>query len=43
MATDAVIAPELVQPLVSAAADRSFNRITIDGDAGSCRRPWRCR
>ena len=35
MATDAVIAPELVQPLVSAAADRSFNRITIDGDTST--------
>ncbi len=31
VATDAVIAPELLQPLVRDAADHSFNRITIDG------------
>jgi glutamate N-acetyltransferase/amino-acid N-acetyltransferase len=35
MATDAVIAPALMQPLVRAAADRSFNRITIDGDTST--------
>ncbi|NDY89999.1 bifunctional glutamate N-acetyltransferase/amino-acid acetyltransferase ArgJ [Ideonella livida] len=35
VATDAVIAPELVQPLVKAAADASFNRITIDGDTST--------
>ncbi|MDH4051681.1 MAG: bifunctional glutamate N-acetyltransferase/amino-acid acetyltransferase ArgJ [Rubrivivax sp.] len=35
MATDAVIAPGLMQPLVRAAADRSFNRITIDGDTST--------
>jgi len=35
LATDAVIAPELVQPLVREAADRSFNRITIDGDTST--------
>ena len=32
VATDAVIAPELLRPLLKEAADRSFNRITIDGD-----------
>ena len=35
VATDAVIAPGLLQPLVSDAADRSFNRITIDGDTST--------
>lgn len=35
IATDAAIAPELLQPLVSEAADRSFNRITIDGDTST--------
>jgi glutamate N-acetyltransferase/amino-acid N-acetyltransferase len=35
VATDAVIAPELLQPLVQAAADASFNRITIDGDTST--------
>jgi glutamate N-acetyltransferase/amino-acid N-acetyltransferase len=35
VATDAVLAPELVQPLVKAAADASFNRITIDGDTST--------
>jgi glutamate N-acetyltransferase / amino-acid N-acetyltransferase len=35
VATDAVIAPELVQPLVKRAADASFNRITIDGDTST--------
>ena len=35
MATDAVLAPGLLQPLVRAAADRSFNRITIDGDTST--------
>ena len=35
IATDAVIAPELLQPLVREAADRSFNRITIDGDTST--------
>ncbi len=35
VATDAVIAPELLQPLVRDAADHSFNRITIDGDTST--------
>jgi glutamate N-acetyltransferase/amino-acid N-acetyltransferase len=35
VATDAVIAPALMQALVREAADRSFNRITIDGDTST--------
>lgn len=35
IATDAVIAPALVQQLVREAADESFNRITIDGDTST--------
>ena len=35
MATDAVIAPALLQPLLREAADASFNRITIDGDTST--------
>ena len=35
IATDAVIAPALMQPLVTHAADHSFNRITIDGDTST--------
>ncbi|TDP63376.1 bifunctional glutamate N-acetyltransferase/amino-acid acetyltransferase ArgJ [Roseateles toxinivorans] len=35
MATDAVIAPALLQSLVTQAADQSFNRITIDGDTST--------
>ncbi len=35
VATDAVVAPELLQPLVREAADRSFNRITVDGDTST--------
>ena len=35
MATDAVIDPALLQGLVTEAADRSFNRITIDGDTST--------
>jgi glutamate N-acetyltransferase/amino-acid N-acetyltransferase len=35
IATDAVIAPHLMQELVREAADRSFNRITIDGDTST--------
>ena len=35
MATDAVIAPALLQPLLQEAADASFNRITIDGDTST--------
>jgi glutamate N-acetyltransferase/amino-acid N-acetyltransferase len=35
VATDAVLAPGVAQTLVRAAADRSFNRITIDGDTST--------
>jgi glutamate N-acetyltransferase / amino-acid N-acetyltransferase len=35
MATDAVIAPALLQPLLQEVADLSFNRITIDGDTST--------
>jgi len=35
VATDAVIAPALMQHLVKEAADDSFNRITIDGDTST--------
>ena len=35
VATDAAIAPELLQPLVAEAAHRSFNRITVDGDTST--------
>ncbi|KQU71144.1 MULTISPECIES: bifunctional glutamate N-acetyltransferase/amino-acid acetyltransferase ArgJ [unclassified Rhizobacter] len=35
VATDAVIAPTLMQSLVREAADLSFNRITIDGDTST--------
>lgn len=35
VATDAVIAPALMQALVREAADKSFNRITIDGDTST--------
>jgi glutamate N-acetyltransferase/amino-acid N-acetyltransferase len=35
VATDAVIAPSLMQALVREAADHSFNRITIDGDTST--------
>ncbi len=35
IATDAVIAPALLQQLVQDAADASFNRITIDGDTST--------
>jgi glutamate N-acetyltransferase/amino-acid N-acetyltransferase len=35
IATDAVIAPALLQPLLTEAADLSFNRITIDGDTST--------
>jgi len=35
MATDAVIAPRLMDELVRETADRSFNRITIDGDTST--------
>ncbi len=35
VATDAVLAPALMQGLVREAADQSFNRITIDGDTST--------
>ena len=35
IATDARIAPALVQPLARALADASFNRVTIDGDTST--------
>ena len=35
VATDAVIAPALLQPLLREVADASFNRITIDGDTST--------
>jgi glutamate N-acetyltransferase/amino-acid N-acetyltransferase len=35
VATDAAIAPALMQGLTQLAADRSFNRITIDGDTST--------
>ena len=35
VATDAVVAPALMPGLVREAADRSFNRITIDGDTST--------
>jgi len=35
VATDAVVDPALLQPLVKQAADASFNRITIDGDTST--------
>ena len=35
IATDAVIAPTLLQPLLADAAAQSFNRITIDGDTST--------
>ncbi|MBS0446488.1 MAG: bifunctional glutamate N-acetyltransferase/amino-acid acetyltransferase ArgJ [Proteobacteria bacterium] len=35
VATDAAIAPALLQPLLAEAADRSFNRITVDGDTST--------
>jgi glutamate N-acetyltransferase/amino-acid N-acetyltransferase len=35
IATDAAVAPELLQTLTQRTADRSFNRITIDGDTST--------
>ena len=35
VATDAVVAPALLQTLVREAADQSFNRVTIDGDTST--------
>lgn len=35
VATDACIAPEILQTLVRPVADQSFNRITIDGDTST--------
>ncbi len=35
LATDACLAPDLVQPLCRELADRSFNRVTVDGDTST--------
>ena len=35
LATDAAIAPALLQPLVTRLAEQSFNRVTIDGDTST--------
>ena len=35
VATDAAVSPELLQRLVAHAADKSFNRITVDGDTST--------
>lgn len=35
LATDAAIAPELLQPLALALAEGSFNRVTVDGDTST--------
>ena len=35
MATDACIAPELMQPLARQLAEGSFNRVTVDGDTST--------
>jgi len=35
IATDAVLAPSLLEPLLEEAAERSFNRITVDGDTST--------
>src|SRR3546814_13294142 len=35
LATDAGIAPELLQDMVRSIADLSFNRITVDGDTST--------
>jgi glutamate N-acetyltransferase/amino-acid N-acetyltransferase len=35
IATDACLAPALLQPLAKALADASFNRITVDGDTST--------
>lgn len=35
LATNAAIAPELLQPLVTELAEGSFNRVTIDGDTST--------
>jgi glutamate N-acetyltransferase/amino-acid N-acetyltransferase len=35
IATDACVAPHLLQPLAKALADASFNRITVDGDTST--------
>jgi glutamate N-acetyltransferase/amino-acid N-acetyltransferase len=35
VATDAAVAPSLLQQLVREAADESFNRITVDGDTST--------
>jgi glutamate N-acetyltransferase/amino-acid N-acetyltransferase len=35
IATDAALAPELLRPLLVAAVEKSFNRITVDGDTST--------
>ncbi len=35
IATDAAVAPDLLRSLVAAAAARSFNRVTVDGDTST--------
>jgi glutamate N-acetyltransferase/amino-acid N-acetyltransferase len=35
IATDAAVAPGFLQPALKAAADRSFNQITVDGDTST--------
>src|SRR5690606_4269839 len=35
LATDAAIAPELLESMTRQIADRSFNRITVDGDTST--------
>ncbi|MEN9539015.1 MAG: bifunctional ornithine acetyltransferase/N-acetylglutamate synthase protein, partial [Pseudomonadota bacterium] len=35
LATDACIAPDLLQPLAKALAEASFNRVTVDGDTST--------
>ncbi|MCA0175183.1 MAG: bifunctional glutamate N-acetyltransferase/amino-acid acetyltransferase ArgJ [Proteobacteria bacterium] len=35
IATDAVVAPELLHPLLRDVADETFNRITVDGDTST--------
>ncbi len=35
VATDAAIAPALLQPLAYALAEGSFNRVTVDGDTST--------
>lgn len=35
LATDAAVAPDLLQAILSASVERSFNRITVDGDTST--------